>query len=123
MINSKMLKEPLFLEFNSSGVLDRTVQAIPLHNMANTNNLVSAYKYSILKEPEDSNIKRETNNERETNEPASQYYRNSPDVNNDDIMCYLPCFDRDSRYGRIGVPNCFRGFGLNFHFLIDCFTD
>ena len=121
MINSKMLKEPLFLEFNSSGVLDRSVQAIPLHNIANTNDLVSAYQYTILKEPEDSNIKRETNNERELSEEHLDY-ASSSSMNND-VMCYLPCFDKDSRYGRIGVPNCFRGFGFNLRFLVDCFTD
>ena len=118
MINNKMLKEPLFLEFNSSGVLDRSEQAIQVDTITNTNNLVSDYQYSILKDSEPSNNRNETNKEREISDSHSEQ-----SLDNEDVMCYLPCFERDTRYGRIGVPNCFRGFGFNFRFLVDCFTD
>ena len=66
MINNKMLKEPLFLEFNSSGVLDRSQDAL----------IVQTTNYTLLKEDDtnstdtdttntNTNTKTNINNERE----------------------------------------------------------
>lgn len=62
MINNKMLKEPLFLEFNSSGVLDRSQDAL----------IVQTTNYNLLKEDDTNSTDTDTDNTNINNERENQ---------------------------------------------------
>ena len=126
MINNKMLKEPLFLEFTSSGVLDRVE-----HKQATISETANQEDYRLLskKETEDSLQDKESGNERENTNPSGTCETKYPARESDgtDGTDGYTNMDTDNRYWcfdgdhlTVDTTECIRSLRLNFCSLIGC---
>ena len=120
MINNKMLKEPLFLEFNSSGVLNRAEQA---DTKVNQGGNLEDYKLLGKEEPVDSLSSDRYENERE-NMKTNKTGDTSDTINQEDNTTQSSTNIADGSFHcclnydilRTMVPNCIRELRLGFCF-------
>tara|TARA_B100001027_G_C16092370_1_gene252315 strand:+ start:121 stop:474 length:354 start_codon:yes stop_codon:yes gene_type:complete len=115
MINNKMLKEPLFLEFNSSGALNRAEQA---DTKINKKDSLEDYKLLSKEATLCSSLSGKYDNERESmntnsaslNEKDNRI-QSSTNIADDSFYC---CLSYDVL--RTMVPDCIRELRLGFCF-------
>ena len=117
MINNKMLKEPLFLEFNSSGVLNRAEQNAILLSACNRSDASTLDSYSLLSEENKADVLLNNVNDCKQHISNQDTNTNNQETDNtDDMMYHVPCFC--SQADALYLPNCF-----NICFSVSCFNN